>query len=200
MPKPLEQQRGRARDLDLVMDRPRGKRRDDSAGEPLELVIKHESTPELEDVGSRADQSRALEHARLSASRIQHDLRSGAPTRLESAHAEVAEAPVAAPQQRRVRTEQRPVEVYIQAAHAARDRSTRRAGAGRHTGPRCRSFVKPSRGRDSSRVAAPMSASFTMIFMVRAPRAWFRFRMISVGRSDQRSSRWASPTSTRTNW
>ena len=49
-------------------------RRHDPVGQPLELAVDHEPAPDLEAVRRRADQPRALEHARPPAPRVEHHL------------------------------------------------------------------------------------------------------------------------------
>ena len=118
-----QQQVARAAALNLIVNRAVLERRHDPARQPLELAVDDDTAPELEDVGRRSDQPRALEHAPLPPAGIQHHLDVGPEAGLERADAHVREAPVVAAEQRRSGAEQGAVEIDIETAHRAGDRT-----------------------------------------------------------------------------
>jgi hypothetical protein len=113
----LEQQRGRAHRLDLVVDRA-GLAGHEVARQPVLLAVEHEAGAGLEDVRRLADEPRVLHDLRLPAAGHEHDLGAGAITGLQRTHAVQRERAVGAAQQHAAGAEQRRVEVDVDGSHA----------------------------------------------------------------------------------
>ena len=111
----LEQQGRRARALDLLGDRQLA--RPQLAGQPVLLPVEHHAGAGLVDERALAEQPRVLEHLRAPPPGHQHDLDAGAQARLHRPHAVDRHPPLAVVQHRGAATEQRAVEVEVQAAH-----------------------------------------------------------------------------------
>src|SRR5215218_8549899 len=113
----LEQQLRRAELGNLLEDR--SFVRHQVAGEPLQLAVDHQPGPRLEDVGARPDDAGVLEHLRAAPARVKDDLGLSARARLQRPHPDGRERPLAVAQQRRAASEQRAVEIDVQAAQQA---------------------------------------------------------------------------------
>jgi hypothetical protein len=112
----LEQEPGRARLLDLVEDR-LAVLRDQRAGQPVQLAIEHDARSRLERVRADAHDPCVVEQRRLAAAGVEHHLDAGPVAGFQRADPEEGERSVAAVQQGSSRTEQRAVEIQIDAAH-----------------------------------------------------------------------------------
>ena len=110
----LEQQGGRARLRDQIVDRPPVDR-DQAAGQQLELAVEHERRARLVDERALAEQARGALDVRPPAAGEQHDLGAGARAGLQGPRAQQRERAVAVVQERAVAAEQRAVEVHVDA-------------------------------------------------------------------------------------
>ena len=113
----LQQQRGRAGGLDLLVDRA-AVAGHEVAGQPDLLAVEHEAGAGLEDVGGLGEQARVLAHRPLAAAGHEHDLGAGAVAGLQRADALQRELLVGVAQQRAARSQQGAVEVDVERAHA----------------------------------------------------------------------------------
>jgi hypothetical protein len=79
------------------------------------LAVDHHGRADLEDVRRLADQAGVLHHLRAPATRLDHHLRAGAMARLERPRRQQREVALGGPEQRRPRSEERAVEVRVDA-------------------------------------------------------------------------------------
>src|SRR5271165_1361653 len=150
----LEQHRGRTRELDLLGDAQLA--REQLAGEPVLLAVEHDACAGLEDVGALPEQARVLVELRTTAPGHEDDLDVGAHARLQRTHAVDRDSSLPVAQQRRAATEQGPVEVEVQAAHA--HATVTPASGGRSTGPSMTPRRRPSSWRRRATVASTVAA------------------------------------------
>src|SRR5215212_2474316 len=121
----LEQQLRRPELGDLLEDR--SFVRHQVAGEPLQLAVDHQPGPRLEDVGARPDDAGVFEYLRAAPPRVEDDLDVSARACLQRPHPDGRECPFAVAKQRCAASEQRAVEIDVQAAQ--QPLGARRAGA-----------------------------------------------------------------------
>ena len=155
----VEQERRRARLLDLLVDR-LAVAGLEAVGEPLELAVEHEAAARLEDVRAQAEHARVVQERGLAAAGVRDDLDLGPGTGLERPRAEQGEPALPVVEQRRAAAR----------AGSRRDRGRRR-GARALVSHQWSSSETSSRGTSCSRRGGRMSAWSRRARSTRSPAA-----------------------------